>query len=245
MTPPPSGALAEKMPQGCSELFAQAAEHWRHCEGLEEATLLRLAILRDLMRQLHAEKSRTLATGRKGDAQGLKVWELRVEDLRGSSRLEGELMELLLDPAKKPKTRTRLLPEALFTTLAREKLERYDRQWEASIAAEAAQMGWQFWILDAWIDISNVEEWNQKLSEKLWPHGVVLFAESASSNSLSSGSTGSDDSVNFWHGRWIVLMHPRFRAPDELLGSSSHLVPRTPVPPAQPKWKLLFSPRKR
>jgi hypothetical protein len=239
-------AAAEALPQGCSEIFAQAAEHWRHCEGLEEATLLRLAILRDLIRELHAQKSRNLASGKKLEAQGLKVWELRVEDLRGSSKLEGDLMELLSDPAKKPKTRTRLLPEALFTNFSREKLERYDRQWEASLAAEAAQMGWHFWILDAWIDISGVEDWNQKLTEKLWPHGIILFSESAATQGFSSVAIGTgDDAVNFWHGRWIVLMHPRFRAPDELLGASSNLVSRTPVPPTLPKWKLLFSPRKR
>jgi hypothetical protein len=240
-----SSAAAGKIPQSISELIAQASEHWRHCEGLEEATLLRLAILRDLMRQLHAEKSRSLAQGSKTEAQSLKVWELRIEDLRGSLRLEGELMELLSDPAKKPKTRKRLLPEALFTTLAREKLERYDRQWEASLAAEAAQMGWQFWILDAWIDISSVEDWNQKLNEKLWPHGVVLFADNASDTGGSISTGEGEGAVNFWHGRWFVLMHPRFRAPDELLGSSSHLVPRTPVPPSLPRWKLLFSLRPR
>jgi hypothetical protein len=141
----------------------------------------------------------------------------------------------LLSTDKELKKRTRLLPEALFSSIPREKLERYDRQWEAAIAAEATHAGWKFWSLEAWVEIPLVEEWNKRLNESLWPHGIILFVENAS---------GGEAPNNIWQGRWNVVIHPRFRQEDLSLDFSRW--PGAPEqPPVPPRWKLLFTPKSR
>jgi hypothetical protein len=222
------------MPPIIDEILSQTAERWTHCEGQSEATLLRLNVLRELASTLHATKSQFLATGKRGEAQSLKSWESKLEELRGCSPLDGNLLELL-NGARKAKKRTRVLPDALFTAIEREKLERYDRQWEGSLAAEAVSLGWRFWSLGVWVQIALIEDWDKRLREQLWPHGIVLFTESA-------GSPLADSSD--WHGRWIVALHPKFRTPAEISLDFARWS-GTVVSRGNPEWKLLFSPRSR
>ncbi|MGK5081733.1 hypothetical protein WDW37_00385 [Bdellovibrionota bacterium FG-1] len=213
-------------------------ERWRHAEGLPEGTLLRLAILREICRLLHAEKSRYLAVGRKDATQSLRKWENRLYDLRCAFKLEDTLLNLIFstEPVRK---RTRLLPEALFSFIERAKLERFDRHWENAIAAEAVAQGWSFWALETWVEITLAEEWDKKLGEQLWPSGLVLFAES----SPLSPSGGATDSL--WKGRWITVIHPHFKTPTEIALNLEQW-PGTPSePPSPPIWKFLFSGRMR
>jgi hypothetical protein len=214
------------------EVIARFTARWNDSESVEESTLLRLAILRDLMREFHAQRSVLLASGKRAEAQGFREWEARAEAFRSAASLEGPLEELLHSgqPARK---RTRLLPEALFSILEKDKFERYDRQWESTIAAEAASLGWRFWHLNAWVQISAVETWHRALSEKLNPHGIVLFAESA------ADTAGSDP--NLWHGQWLVVLKPRYLTPDFHVRA----LPGSSETPAPPQWKLVFSPKKR
>lgn len=225
-------------------LVASHAERWRHCEGAAEATLLRLAILRDIIRALHAQKSTCLATGRRDLVQELKRWETRLHELRSQFKLEGQadLVSLVegSDPVRK---RTRLLPEALFSSIEREKLERYDRQWELALAAEAAALGWRFWALEAWVEITLVEEWNNRLGEQLWPSGIVLFVESSPVQGPAVDAGGKESPL--WRGRWIAVVHPRFKSPSEIALNLAQWPGTPPEPPSPPAWKLLFSPRVR
>jgi hypothetical protein len=220
-------------------------EKWRHCEGHPESTLLRLSILRDITRSLHAQKSRCLSTGRRDLATALRTWEDRLHELRNTSRLEGDLTQLVSGAAEIRK-RTRLLPEALYSAIEREKLERYDRQWEAAIAAEASTLGWRFWSLEAWVEITLVEEWNQRLTEQLWPSGIVLFVESSPTQGPSGQSVGGMGmEFPLWHGRWICIVHPRFKSPSEIASNLAQWPGSPPETPSPAQWKLLFSPKVR
>ncbi len=215
------------------EIIAAHESRWKDCEGLQEATLLRLVILRDIIRELHAERSSRLAKGSREEARSFKAWEERIEVLRNASTLHGELREAIA-PEYKLQKRTRLLPDTLFTSIDKEKLTRYDRAWEAAIAAEAASIGWCFWALDAWVSIPLAEKWNQALARQLIPHGIVLFAESAPDSQSSS-------EPSLWRGRWYVVLKPRYMTP----GFQLNEIPGTSMTPEPPKWKILFSPKMR
>lgn len=210
-------------------------DRWNHCQGLPEEGLLRLALLRELTRKLHTEKSKILALGKKEAVGELKVWEDKIHKIREATRLDGKLSDLLETP-RPPGKRTRLLPEALYTTIPRDRFERYDRQWEALIAAEACSQGWSFWAMSAWVQIEQVEEYDTQLRERLWPRALVLFSES------SEESSSSTIEGTHWHGRWLILLDAHLRAPQELHTDFSHL---PGVRPQSESWRLLFSPRSR
>ena len=212
------------LPDASHDLLEKAGQRWRLCSQSEDVTLLRLAILRDFVRELHSQKSQCLAVGKRQELPALKLWESRAEKLRDCSPLDDDLKGLHSGDLK-IKKRTRLLPEALFTVIDREKLERYDRQWEATLAAEGTSRGWRFWSVQVEIEIPEVEAWNRKFSEQLWPHGIVLFVESVETTPVDSP---------IWTGRWLVMIHPRFRSPQEVAPLASD--PAT-------HWKLLFSPK--
>jgi len=220
-----------------SALMERAIPRWQSCEGIPETTLLRLVILRDLLRELHSERSRCLATGRKEEAQALREREQQLERLRSASPLQGDL-ETCLKPETALKKRTRLLPDGLFDAIPREKLERFDRTWEAAITAEAVALGWCVWSLEAWVDIAQVEGWQDAVSNRLLPHGVILFAEPA--ESPPPGDAGGPEG-SCWHGRWYVALQPQYRTPDFKIAE----LPGTAVSADGPRWKRLFAPRTR
>ncbi len=215
-----------------TETILQSAERWKNTTGTEESTLLRLVILRDLARKLHSERSQRLASGKKDLLSVLKSWEIKAEELRKCSPLEGDLQDLLEGKTILQK-RTRLLPDTFFTHLEREKIERYDRQWEYAIAAEACIIRWRFWALEAWIQISEIEAWNHKLEDILWPNGVTLFTE----------NTSQSIQGELWQGRWVLVLHSKYRSPEDLSLGLSRWAGSPEKPPSPIKWKMLFSPK--
>ena len=203
---------------------------WAECSEQPETLLLRLCLLRGLIRKLHAEKSKYLARGLKKECLDIKEWERKLSELKDASSLQFDLPALdehIESPGFKKKKR--LLPEAFFRVFERQKFDRYDREWEAAMASEAIQAGWRFWSLKAWVKIDQVEGWEQRLSDRLWPHGAILFAESGTL--LNS----------YWEGTWTLVLHPKYKHPEELL---LHFDPNPKVPQeteAKPySWKLLF-----
>lgn len=220
-------------------LVERYTERWEHCSAAEDGrTLLRLSLLRELMRELHAERSRALATGNRGAIPDLRAWEERVRSLRQLYPLEGSLVQLL-GQSVKPAKRTRLLPEALFSFIEREKLERYDRQWEGTLAAEACALGWRFWSLEATVEIAQIEAWDSALQSHLWPHGIVLYTESCGDNGGFTANTVS------WRGRWITVLHPNFRTPSDLNVDVTRWPGSVNSGAPAHVWKLLFSPKRR
>lgn len=229
--------MAEATGKKPEEIIQQESGRWRDAMGLEEETMIRLAILRDIFHALHAEKSQYLSKKLKDDAQQFKPWELRLEELRTAAELKGELMDVFqIDyPIKK---KSRFLPEALFSVIAKEKFDRYDRTWEASLAGEAASLGWCFWNLLAWVGVEQASEAHKTLCERLMPHGVVLWAETIEPH--KDEPAPSPDSP-LWHARWIVTLKPQYRTPDFRV-SQINGIWRDPEPPV---WKILFSAHKR
>lgn len=201
--------------------------------------LLKLGILREIHRTVHAQKSGSLAKGRRDEARRLGEIETRVEALRQQAKLDGELAELIGRPPA-GKKRTRVLPDSLFNFIEKEKLERYDRHWEAALAAEACAAGWRFWILDAWVQIPLIEHWSATLSEQLWPHGVLLFVESA--GFLESRTDNPDDAL--WHGQWLAIVDPRYADPRDVTRGMDQWAGSTVAAPSPPHWKALYTPKR-
>lgn len=237
MTPKPhEGRMSSSLPPFPEVFIGHYEQKWTHCEGLTEATLIRMSILREMVRELHAEKSQCLARGMRSEIQKYKGWEARLEELRSASSLEGPLRELL-NSTTEVRKRTRLIPEAVYSFLTKEKLERYDRAWESALIAEAASLGWCFWALDAWVKISQAEEWHRMLGERLLPNGIVLFAE-ASPNSGMDGDPAPAPEASIWAGRWWIVLQARWKTPDFQLDR----MPGTSLIPSAPRWKLMYSP---
>jgi hypothetical protein len=209
-------------------LLAQSAKKWDACGGAPESDLLKLAILRDLVHSLHAEKSRFLSVGQQKDAASLPVFEARIEDLRTGRPLAGDLRDLLANKTPlKPTTQT--LPEKLFSVLEREKLERYDRAWEAALVSEGISQGWGIWNLEAWVDIAQVDQWNRALADRLSSAGIVLYVESAENSSHPTQGKG-------WHGRWVCLLRGEYKSAREIPVVAVDL----PGTEGTPIWKLLY-----
>lgn len=208
---------------------------WDTFESNPEKTLLRLALLREVARALHSQKSRLRSTGEKTEVLVLQSLEDRVTALRNQENLNESRAELLSsefklntesDPNKIPKQH--LIPEQLLLSLDREKLVRPDRKWEERMAAEAVAAEWRFWSLDAWVTIAKVEEWASRLSTRIWPKGIILFVESI-------GITSP-----LWHGKWILMLHPSFTHPEKLSHELSAWSGTPDSPPSPMQWKLLY-----
>ena len=216
------------------DLLTLATDRWRLCESADTPTVVKLALLRDLVRSIHALKSRSLGKGNRTEAQSLKHWEAKIEDLRLAHSLEGELDQVLNREAESRK-KTRIVPQALYNSLEKEKLERYDRQWELAIAAEAISSGWRLWTLEVWVEIAVVEAWEKKLADMIWPQGVLLFAEA-----VPAAQSADVTSSSHWHGRWYVAFHPQITAGESVVKAQN--LPGS-AGPGPTRWKVLFSPK--
>jgi hypothetical protein len=218
------------------EIIKKYYDQWNDCAEGPDQTLLRISILRELIKTFHSEKSRFLARGLKTEAQLIKSYEAKIHLLRDLPKLPDPLRAMIQDPIdeKTCSKKKRLLPELLFQSISREKLTRYDRSWEAIIAAEATSLSWTFWHLEAWVEIHQIEEWDQTLQQKLWPHGLVLFTE----NAQSETPTVNDSSL--WQGRWFIGLHPHFKNPQELSLNLEHWPGFPETPPTKPHWELLY-----
>lgn len=213
-------------------ILQELQEHWGQCADLPEEGLLRLSLLRNAMRRMHAEKSSHLARGERNQVALIKEWEDKVHRLRESPSLHGDLMEQLHGTIAAGR-RSRILPEGLYHQISRDRLERYDRQWERLISAEACAMGWRFWSLSGKVAIDSTSESDHALQEGLWPNAVLLFSEPAST------TNGGIDGEH-WHGRWLMVVQPRFKSANDLHLNLSGIpggVDRSW------QWKLLYSPR--
>jgi predicted transcriptional regulator len=213
------------------EIITGYRERWDSYSTHRFRNLLRIALLRELARGLHSEKSACLAKGLRNDARTLGTWEKQIEELRDRADLNQGLPETIADTTAKK--RSRILPEAIFSIIEREKLERFDRLWEAALISEGLQQGWSLWSLDLRVQISFAEQSNKELNQKLFPNGLVLFAES-----MQLGPNVSS-SPEFWNGRWYVMLDSALGKPDSRLNIAG--IDKSSEPP---RWKLLFSAKK-
>jgi hypothetical protein len=219
------------------EMIENEASRWDDCSNSSEITLLRLVILRRLIQDLHSEKSRCLGGGLKTQALAIRDWEMKIDELRECASLNGNLMEMIQKSKQLPK-KSRVLPEALFRVIDRNKLVRYDRQWECAMISEGLSQGWNVWMLESWVKISSITRWELELVDKLWPHGVILFAESAEQNQYHSSADSNEPTL--WKGRWLCLLQPELNHSKDLLFNDATLLNPSTQLPDRPEWKRLF-----
>lgn len=198
-----------------AEVLKRELDHWdgpypkETKEFPKDLLILRLDILRRISRQVHSLRSQCLASGKKEDLPTLKHWEESIEKMGKLARLDSDFYSLYHELKTLPQ-RSRVVPEFIFKHLAREKLIRYDRNWEYLLAAEGCKLGWLFWSLTAHVPIAEIEEWDETLRSQLWPKGLILFSEPASL--MSEKPTQQEDlrhcapaDHTSWHGNWILL----------------------------------------
>jgi hypothetical protein len=193
--------------------FEALSAHWARAEHSKYRTLLRLAVARDLARLVHAGISGSLADRVKPGAAPLRAIGAWLEPLRGLAQLDFPFEALLtgdLPRASDPGMSVARAPSArLLQTLGREKLLRYDRAWEAAIAAESDVAGWQLWRGEASIRLQAVGSWNEGVSSRLFPRAIVLYCEK------SASSQPADPEL--WPGSWIAVSDPELGSPETLV----------------------------
>lgn len=224
------------------KLWEQALE--QGADKYQKATrLLRLAIVRELVRQIHTLRSELLARGRLAEATELEYRELffnyRFLEIRFE---EARFREVFLASGRRTKPAPIVpapleFPITLAEFLPTEKLNRHDRRLESEMAREALKQGWSFWNLDAWVEVQRVEEWAKTLEQRLWPKGVILFVES--DGFLQSFQVDGKERA-FWHGRWTIITTPRVTDPTRDLAMDFENWGAIPKDP--PAWKLLYKP---
>ena len=189
-------------------LTPSQASLWASVGELREANLLRLAILRDFARVVHAELSTVMATPfQPGQDSFSRLRNNALADLEAQARRVQEGLHLRTLPSNAKDwlesggsgpmpVVQRTFPPGFFEVLGRDRIERYDRAWEREIAAEAVALGWELRSIEAWVEILEAQSWESGLVRALGRQGVVLFAESAF----------VDDAR--WKGRWIFVSAP-------------------------------------
>lgn len=225
--------LKEPLPR---ELLDPYEQRWTHpYESKVECELHRLSALRDLSRAIHARRSAMLAQGEQSQARAYRNWEAQINRLRDLSSLNVPFSEVLFMQPDPKKPKFHFIPEGLAAAITREKFERYDREWEKALAAQACVAGWRFWAIEVWVEISKAEEFHLGLVQTIDPHGIVLFSESSSTADAPMGVRPS--APDRWHGRWILAVQPRFETPEFRINS----LPGVTLNEGHPQWKHLFS----
>ena len=227
-------------------LLQQQREVWAQTETLPEKHLLRLVLLRDLSRALHAQRSRLIALGKREESHELRDAEKALEAMKFHRPFEEMPLESLVEswiqrskfkknedagPTPPP------LPEDLVKTLDSKKIFRLDREWELSLIAHAVDQGWAFWSLRLAVKIMELEDWQTTFSQALWPKGIVLWTESVEQTHPRKSAT-SDEPV--WEGRWITAIHPKVKTPSLLKLKLESFPGYFPSP--KPQWELLYAP---
>ncbi len=195
--------------------FESLKRKWEQVESSNYQSLLRLAITRDLARQVHAGISGSMADSRaaKVEAGSLRDLNTRLDSLRGHRTFNFAFNTLMEDFSALPEeTSPRKLSARLLAAFGRERLERYDRSWELAIAVDAERAGWAFWHADSAMPLQAVSAWNQGLGDRLFPRGIVLFCE-------KSPEPATDDSL-LWGGRWSVVTDPEIAHPSKLVSDT-------------------------
>lgn len=201
------------------------SDRWQEASAAKDEIILKLGILRDFSRQVHAERSVSLARGSVAELQRLEKLDQNLNSLLTSREetLKIPLEQLLENSASHlEKAPPSSFPAEFVAIIPKEKLERYDRKWELVISRQCLKQGWKFWKLESAVAIPEVEVFHNGLAQSLWPNGVLLFAESAAP--LSSPQSR-------WSGRWVIAARP-FWEPNHLPSPYFEL--------GANNWELLF-----
>jgi len=183
-----------------SENFLVGCEkQWNQCKNQSDKDILRLAILRKLSLFIHKEKSNEY---RSKDSVLLKKIENKLINMQNIDLNSVSISQLLINKSVK-KMRNSELPDKIFLTVDKEKINRIDRVWEKTLLTEAIQSNWSLWSLVVWILLSEAENFHNDLSKKMWPTGITLFVESLS-------STKKKGTAMIWQGKWFLIIKNDF-----------------------------------
>lgn len=216
-------------------LIRSKTDLWNQLSQLKDAELLKIAVLRDLVMDLHSEKSRLLATQHRAGARNLTLWENRIESLMNHDSLEGELVALIKNVALSS-SNTPVIPPALFSVFSKDKILRADRKWEAALLRKSHELNWRFWNLEAWVEIPKIGEWSDTMKKALWPRGIFLFSESAA----AAPASPSELTRGFWHGQWWLTAAPEEDLIKTILENLKQWPGTAQKPPSPPQLKHVF-----
>ncbi|MDR3608257.1 MAG: hypothetical protein P4M08_12880 [Oligoflexia bacterium] len=222
-------------PDHIKAVLQRIEPRWIESSRLPAKKLLRLALTRDLARSLHTLHSQFLATGDELAARDAiereKFLSERFNEL-GLDANDTAIAQIYAQAVAGPKGQKKDLiavspiDPKLSSKIDATKLTRADRRWEAAIAHEALQLDWNFWTLESWVNVDEVESWGEKLPECLWPQGIILFVESSAFEESR------------WRGKWYLVLNPKIKSPEKLpvepplaYSASENLEP--------PKWTRL------
>lgn len=194
--------------------------------------LLRMVLLRDAIREIHSQRSVMLAKGDSREAKDLQSLEKSIDD-RVGGYYEVETFESFLALPPPGRSPSAALSADFLHVFGEERFHRMDRKWEREMASEACALGWNFWALDAWIEIPKVEAFHNEATSRSWPKGISLIVEG-----VPSASPHLPDRA-IWKGRWFWAFHPSYDpvALDLLKWGKSHGILSDPD---RPGWKRLF-----
>ena len=202
-------------------LVAEFETRWADAGQAKHSLLLRLTLLRELARKLHAGRSSVLAQSGAEAREimaPLHLLEQKAEALRATDALTGSLSECL-DRANPNSPPAPLATPRMGQRLGRGKLDRPDRTWERAIAIEAEAQDFTLEGIEALVPMRQVEAWSNALERELWPVGVVLFTETSPTTSQANG----------WRGCWWTCFAPETNAAACLRSSTLH--PRPELAP--------------
>lgn len=190
-------------------------QKWKHTLTHPHFSVLRLALLRELVRTAHAERSRQMALGNSKLSTALGKMETALDQsLKAGldpAALLGFLGDVALPPARRSTPPSWLEP----------KLERFDRHWERAIYNQSQEAKWTLWSLSAVIAIKGAEKFHESLGRYLWPDGVVLYVE--------SDPEVNHPKLDHWSGQWICVMSPAVQTPtfriDQIPGYAGNEIP--------------------
>ncbi len=214
------------------QIIQEAETKWQDAQGMSQETILKLAILRETIRNLHSEKSWCLASGYPEEAEQYHSYESLIDKLVNETSLKEPLREILDRASKLPDhaegvtVSTRKIPTELLELLPTEKIERYDRYWEKALVCEAAKIKWEFWKLKAHVQVELASNCEQALAQEIGNQGIILFAESSENFELREG---------IWQGQWLMIIEPGYDCRSIPLAS----IPGLSLIPNPPQWTLL------
>ncbi len=185
----------------------QLKKKWQEVATHHDQRLLRLAILRDLYREVHARISQPSATS--SDTLALKILQPCLEALRDSRKLPENWDELFRTSTRPPSAPvSEPLSDPVLEAFGRERILRYDRKWEAALATEARLAGWSLWTATLELKLTDVGAANDRLISELWPGGICLFCEPAPPT-----KNHAEPKHGYWRGRWWIALEPSVTAP--------------------------------
>lgn len=211
-------------------LISDTSRKWVQCDSLKSSEVLKLGLLRDLKRSIHAEQSKYLSLGKRQEAVSLKNLENHLDELREAENLNSPLAYLLSGQATIT-THPRSIPASFSKVIPPEKLNRYDRVWEKALVSWGLELGWSFWTLKAFVQVALAENWERSLAQKLWPNGISLYVEA-----LHHPKTKNK---GIWYGAWKIMAHPKIQTFDDL-GIKFETLPGVHLLISEPEWQKDF-----